>query len=300
MLSLAAERGCNFIDTADRYGAPGSAWGTAESIIGRWMSGQRRDRFVVATKARGRMGPGPNDEGLSRHHLLLSIDASLNRLRTDYIDLLLMHWPDPETPLDETLRALDDLVSQGKVRYVGCSNFPAWLVAKALWLSDINGWAPVVASQTEYSLVHRAEYERELMHLCIDQAVGTVAYRPLAEGFLTGKYDPSRKPETSARASIRPEVSAYFTDANFSLLSLLNEVAKTSECTVSQVALSWVLKQPGICATTVGARTLAQLRESLGAAEVSVTANDLSLLDRASSWHDDRTLLARPRRSRGE
>ena len=185
------EGGGNFIDTADVYSrwVQGNPGGVSEEIIGRWMKarGNRQD-VVLATKARGRMWEGPNGEGLSRAHLMRAIDDSLRRLQTDYIDLYQTHADDRETPFDETLRALDDMVRAGKVRYIGASNIQAWRLSGALWTSEKHGLARYDSLQPHYNLAHRAEFERELMPLCKDQGIGVIPYSPLAAGFLTGKY----------------------------------------------------------------------------------------------------------------
>jgi aryl-alcohol dehydrogenase-like predicted oxidoreductase len=190
ILDQALDGGIHFIDTADIYSNwhRGNQGGESESIIGKWLRGKSRRDVVIATKARGRMWPGANGEGLSRAHLLQAVEDSLRRLQTDYIDLYQVHWPDEETPLDETLSALDSLVQSGKVRYLGASNYPAWLLTKALWRSDVNHWARFDCLQPHYSLLHRDEFERELMALCRDQQVAVIPYSPLAAGFLTGKY----------------------------------------------------------------------------------------------------------------
>src|SRR5579884_1685916 len=188
ILDRAAERGVTFLDTADAYPVPPTpeTAGRTEEIVGAWLKG-RRDRFVLATKCRIRVGTGPNDEGLSRRHILKAVEDSLRRLRTDWIDLYQAHSPDPDTPLEETLRAFDDLVRQGKVRYVGCSNYPAWQVALALGISERLGLARFDCVQPRYNLLWR-EPEAELLPLCRDQGIGVLAYNPLAGGFLTGKY----------------------------------------------------------------------------------------------------------------
>ena len=191
VLDAFVDAGGNFIDTANIYSrwADNSYAGKSEEIIGRWLKQRgRREDLVIATKVRGQMGPGPNDEGLSRKHIMRAVEDSLRRLQTDYIDLYQAHWYDSNTPLEETLRAFDDLIAQGKVRYIGASNYPAWLLTKALWVSDKHGYARYDSLQPHYNLVHRAEFERELMHLCQDQGLGVIPYSPLAGGFLTGKY----------------------------------------------------------------------------------------------------------------
>ncbi|HKP87355.1 MAG TPA: aldo/keto reductase, partial [Blastocatellia bacterium] len=194
VMDEAANAGVNFIDTADVYPVPVSleSVGRTEEIIGRWLPG-KRDRFVLATKCRMQMGEGPNDVGLSRKHILSAIEASLRRLQTDYVDLYQVHAPDPETPIDETLRALDSIVESGKARYVGCSNFQAWQLCKALWTSDRLGLSRFDSVQPRYNLLYR-EIEHELLPLCSDQGVGVIVYNPLAGGFLTGKHRLSEPP----------------------------------------------------------------------------------------------------------
>ncbi len=192
IMNRAVELGCNFFDTADIYSrwAEGNDGGVSEEIIGEWLSSGavKRENIIIATKVRGPMGEAVTKKGLSRHHIMNAVDASLRRLQTDYIDLYQTHFPDEETPLEETMTALSDLVRMGKVRYIGCSNHPAWLLTKSLWLSDVRKLARYDSIQPKYSLVHRAEFERELMPLCLDLGVGVIPYSPLAGGFLTGKY----------------------------------------------------------------------------------------------------------------
>ena len=190
ILDAALDTGINFVDTADIYSSwvEGNRGGESETIIGSWLKGRARRSVIIATKARGRMWDGPNGEGLSRVHLLQAVEDSLRRLQTDYIDLYQVHWPDDQTPLEETLSALDSLVRAGKVRYIGASNYPAWLLCKTLWVSDVHHLARFDCLQPHYSLFNRAEFERELQPLCLDQGIGVIPYSPLAAGFLTGKY----------------------------------------------------------------------------------------------------------------
>lgn len=233
--------GGNFIDTADIYSRwhPGNPGGVSEEIIGRWLQqrGVRR-HMVLATKVRGRMWDGPNGEGLSRSHIIQACEDSLRRLQTDWIDLYQTHWFDAETPIEETLRALDDLVRAGKVRYIGCSNYPAWRLTAALWASDKRGLVRYDALQPHYSLVHRAEFERELADLCREQQIGVIPYSPLAGGFLTGKYRKDQPLPDSARAG---GVRRYFTERNWALLDALEAVAQAHSRAMSQVALAWQL-----------------------------------------------------------
>ena len=180
------------MDTADVYSrwVPGNTGGTAETVMGKWLkaTGTPRSDVIWATKGRSGMGDKPNDQGASRVHLVKALEDSLRRMQTDYIDLYQIHWPDMETPHEETLRALDDMVSSGKVRYVGASNYPAWWLTKSLWVSDVRHLVRFESLQPHYNLMHRAEFERELMPLCKDQRIGVIPYSPLAGGFLTGKY----------------------------------------------------------------------------------------------------------------
>ncbi len=279
-----AEAGGNFIDTADIYSrwAEGNPGGVSEQIIGRWMKARcNRGQIVLATKARGRMWDGPNGEGLSRGHLIRACEDSLRRLDTNYIDLYQTHFFDPETPIDETLRALDDLVRAGKVRYVGASNYPAWRFAKALWASDKLGLARYDSLQPHYSLAHRAEFERELKPLCEEEGVGVIPYSPLAGGFLTGKYRRDSVP-TSARAEGIQR--RYFNDRGFAILDALDQIAAARGLAVAQVALAWLLTQPVITAPIIGANSVAQLSESLAAAGVRLSAEEMETLGKASAW----------------
>lgn len=286
IMSRALELGCNFFDTADVYSswAPESYPGKSEEIIGDWLhSGAvRRDELILATKVRGKMGPRPTDQGLSRHHILAAVEASLRRLQTDYIDLYQLHAPDTETPLDETLSALDNLVQRGLVRYIGCSNYPAWLLAKSLWLSDVRRMASFTSIQPHYNLVHRAEFERELQPLCLDQGVGVIPYSPLAAGFLTGKYKQGEEQPTSPRkAGIEQR---HFSDKKFAALAVLGEVAAEQEATMAQTAIAWVLANPAVSSAIIGANTIAQLEDTMRGAEVELTAEQKATLDAATVW----------------
>lgn len=284
ILDRAVEGGINFFDTADVY----SRWvgdnkgGESETIIGKWLKGKDRRQFVIATKVRGRMWDGPNGEGLSRAHIMLAVEDSLRRLQTDYIDLYQTHSPDPNTPLEETLGALDTLVQQGKVRYLGCSNYPAWLLMKASWVSDKHGYARFDCLQPNHSLLHRAEFERELEATCLDQTIGVIPYSPLAAGFLTGKYTrDNRQPDTSRSEStlIRQLVA---NDRAFDVLDVVTRTADAHETTPARVALAWQLARPAITSPIIGARTVAQLEEALGAESLTLTAEEIGALNSAS------------------
>jgi aryl-alcohol dehydrogenase-like predicted oxidoreductase len=285
ILSAAIAGGINFIDTADVYSSWAAYAGSSEEIIGRWLKNQPRDQLIIATKVRGKMGEGPNDEGLSRVHIMRAAEASLRRLQTDYIDLYQCHWPDDTTPLDETLRALDDLVHQGKVRYIGCSNYPAWQLCKALWISDKNGLARFDSLQPHYNLIHRAEFERELMPLCQDQGLGVIAYSPLAGGFLTGKYRKGQPIPPNSRGAKNQQIQKWMNDdMKMALLDKLDEIGKARGKTTAQVALGWLLTNPVITAPIFAATGPEQLQEVLGAAGLRLTPEEKKALDDLTAW----------------
>ncbi len=279
--------GVNFIDTADVYSrwAPGNPGGVAETYIGKWMQTKPRDQIVLATKARGRMWDGPNGEGLSRVHIMKAIDDSLRRLQTDYVDLYQCHHPDETTPLEETLRALDDLVRVGKVRYIGLSNFPAWQVTRALWLADKYNLAPVVSVQPHYNLVWRAEFERELQPLCALEGIGVIPYSPLQGGFLTGKYRKGAAMPQVARGVGNDRMSRFINEErNMILLDKMNEIARTHDKTLSQVALAWMLANPVVTSPIIGANNVAQLNELLGVIDFRLDGNEKQVLDDLTAW----------------
>ena len=281
------EAGGNFIDTADVYSrwAEGNPGGVSETIIGKWMKDRRnRQDIVLATKVRGRMWEGPNGEGLSRHHIMRAVEDSLRRLQTDYIDLYQVHAPDWSTPIEETLRALDDLVHQGKVLYIGASNYPAWLLMKSLWVSDVRNLVRFDSLQPHYNLVHRAEFERELMHVVQEYGIGVIPYSPLAAGFLTGKYRPDKPLPDSARAERIKQ--RYFTDRNFKLLDKMEEIGKNHGKTIAQVALAWLLTKPYITAPIIGANTVEQLQENLGVVGFRLSDEEMQILDELSDWRN--------------
>jgi aryl-alcohol dehydrogenase-like predicted oxidoreductase len=256
-------QGGNFIDTADGY-----AQGRSEEILGKALKG-RRHEVVLATKVFFPTGKGPNQKGLSRKHILEAVENSLHRLQTEYIDLYQVHCFDSHTPLAETLSALDTLVRQGKVRYLGCSNFAAWQVAKALGISAARGLARFECLQPQYSLVCRSA-DRELLPLCRSEGVGVIAWSPLAGGFLSGKYKRGAPPPPSSRLAdsdlaSRPWTEKFLTERNFEVLSLVEETAASLGKTAAQVALAWLLGVPGMTAVIIGARRLDQLEQNLGA-----------------------------------
>jgi aryl-alcohol dehydrogenase-like predicted oxidoreductase len=275
IMDTAVENGVNFFDAADVYPGGGGSdlVGRTEEIVGRWLKG-RREQIVLATKCWGVMGTGPNDRGLSRKHIFNAIEDSLRRLQTDYIDLYQVHAPDPETPLDETLRALDDLVHQGKVRYLGCSNFQAWLLTCALWSSDKHGLARFDCVQPRYNLLFR-EIENELLPLCRHQGIGVIPYNPLAGGFLTGKYKPNTEPTAETRFGLSGRAGRiyrqrYWQEAQFAAVAGLQEFFAARNKPLAQVAVAWVLAQPDITSPIVGTTSPEQLRQSLPATELTL------------------------------
>jgi|SRR5271157_455249 len=287
VLSAAFEAGVNFLDTADVYSrwVDGNPGGVAEEIMGRWWKQARipRDQLVLATKVRGNMGGGPQDEGLSRNHILHSIENSLRRLQTDYVDLYQAHFPDENTPIEETLQVFDDLVQQGKVRFVGASNYRAWQLMQALWTSDKNHLKRFDSLQPHYNLVHRAEFERELAAVCKAYSIGVIPYSPLAGGFLTGKYRPGVNPP-SARAG---RVKRYFNRRNWTLLDRLEGLGEQKKASISQIALAWLLADPLISSPIIGPHSLAQFKDNLGAVEVRLTVEEKAGLDKASAWKEE-------------
>ena len=287
VLDAYVEAGGNFIDTADVYSrwAAGNVGGESETVLGQWMTARRnRPAVVIATKVMGQMGPGPNDTGLSRQHIVQGVEASLTRLQTDYIDLYQAHWDDRETPLDETLRAFDDLVRQGKVRYIGASNYVAWRLTRALWESDRRGYARYESIQPKYNLVFRDEYERELEPLCLEQSVGVIPYSSLGSGFLSGKYRRGAELPRTARAG--GVQKSYMTDRGFAVLEAVEKVAAGAGATPAQVALSWLAHRPGITAPIASATSPAQLAELLGGIELRLDDEARAALDRASAWRE--------------
>ncbi len=287
VFDAAFEAGINFIDTADVYSrwAPGNPGGVAETYIGNWMQDKPRAELVIATKVRGRMWNGPNGEGLSREHILTAAEASLRRLGTDYIDLYQLHSPDPETPLEETVHALDDLVHAGKVRYLGLSNFPAWLTEKALGLSARDHLARFDSVQPHYNLVWRAEFERELAEVCRVEGLGVIPYSPLQGGFLTGKYRKGQPMPERARGSGSDQMARFARDErNMALLDAMEKIGQAHGKTISQVALAWLLSRPVMTSPIIGANNVAQLNESLGAAGFRLTPDEMKTLDDMSAW----------------
>src|SRR4051794_1905796 len=271
ILDKAAEAGVTFVDAADVYplgGGPETV-GRTEEIIGSWMKG-KREQFIVATKCFGRMGPNRWDQGNSRKHILDAIDGSLRRLQTDYVDLYQLHGPDPNTPLDETLEALDDLVRWGKVRYVGCSNFLAYQVARAVGRSEALGTARFDSVQPRYNLLFR-QIERELLPLCAEEGIGVIPYNPLAGGLLAGKHDRKTEPAEGSRFTLGTAGSMYqqryWHDREFDTVEAMRPIAADAGVSMATLAVSWVLANPVVTAPIIGASRPEQLQDSLAAAE---------------------------------
>ncbi len=285
IMDAAVEQGVDFFDTADGYPMGGTleTVGRTETIIGKWLKG-RRDKIVLATKCWVPMGRGANDGGLSRKHIFDAVEGSLRRLQTDYIDLYQAHAPDPETPLDETMRAFDDLTRQGKVRYLGCSNFKAWLLASALWISDKHELARFDCVQPRYNILFR-EIENELLPLCHHNGVGVIAYNPLAGGFLTGKYKSKTPPSSETRFGFLTGRTQsiyhkrYWQDEQFEAVDHLHKFFGGRGKPLTQVAISWVLAQPAVTSAIVGATSASQLEESIPATELTLDREEMEVCD---------------------
>lgn len=286
IMQAAAENGINFIDTADVYPIPVSleTVGKTEEIVGRWLR-DKRDDFVLATKCRMQMGAGPNDVGLSRKHILAAIEASLRRLGTDYVDVYQVHSPDPDTPIDETLSALDSIVQSGKARYIGCSNFGAWQLARALWTSDHLRLARFDSVQPRYNLLFR-EIEHELFPLCEDQGVGMIVYNPLAGGFLTAKHRPNAPPADNTRFAVAGKLylDRYWNEACFEAVERLRAFFEARGKSLTHAALAWVLKQRPVTSAIVGATSAEQLRDTLGGVDLELDQEELEQCDNV--WYE--------------
>lgn len=284
ILARFLEAGGDFVDTADVYEG-----GLSEEITGRALasSGAARESVVLATKVRMPMGDGPNDAGLSRKHVIAGCEASLKRLGTDYIDLYQAHLWDAATPLEETLSALTDLVRQGKVRYIGVSNFAAWQMVKALYTSELNGFERFVSMQPQYSLVER-EVEREILPACIEEGVGVMPWGPLGGGFLSGKYSPGQQPPEGSRIAgaaddLEESWQRRSIERNWRTLDIVAEVSEETGKSFPQIALNWLLRQPGVVSPILGARRTGQLEDNLGASGWELDAGQVTRLSEASA-----------------
>ena len=276
----AIELGVNFFDTADMYSD-----GLSEEVLGRALSEfARREEVIIATKVYFPTGPSQNERGLSRLHILRSIDSSLRRLGTDYVDLYQIHRWDPETPIEETLEALHDVVKAGKARYIGASSMYAWQFAKALYLADQHGWTRFMSMQNHYNLVYREE-EREMLPLCRDQHIGVIPWSPLARGFLAGNRTREQWGDTVRAKTDDFAKSMYFQDSDFAVVSRVKTLAAARAVTPAQIALAWLLHKPGITAPIIGASRMPQLEESVAAVEIQPTQEEISPLDELHKPH---------------
>lgn len=284
ILDRAIAGGINFIDTANIYSqwVSGHTGGESETVIGKWLKSKNRREIVVATKVRGQMWGGTNGEGLSRHHIIHAVEDSLKRLQTDYIDLYQTHWFDDETPMEETLSALDSLVKSGKVRYIGASNHPAWKLTKSLWVSDVNNLSRYESLQPHYSIFNRAEFERELAALCADQQIAVIPYSPLAAGFATGKYTRDNKSPDNSRADGGLIQKLIDNDDAHDALDIMRQIASGHDVPVAHVALGWLLSQPTITAPIIGARTVEQLDGTIEATAIELDASEIQQLNNAT------------------
>jgi aryl-alcohol dehydrogenase (NADP+) len=272
-LRRALELGINFFDTADMYSD-----GASEEVVGRALKDfARRHEVVLATKVFNPMGPGPNDRGLSRKHILDAIDASLTRLRTDYVDLYQIHRYDPETPIDETLEALHDVVRAGKARYIGASSMWAWQFAQALYRADLRGWTRFVSMQNHYNLVYREE-EREMLPLCRAEGIAVLPWSPLARGLLTGSRRRGEK-ESTTRGRTDEYAQTLYTDADFDVVDRVVALARARGLAPAQIALAWLLRQPGVTAPIVGASKMEHLEQAVGALSVALSDDECRALE---------------------
>jgi len=297
LIDLCLEAGVTMFDSADIYSN-----GEAEEVLGGAIKGRPRDSLIISTKATFRSGRGPNDVGSSRYHLIEAVDKALKRLGTDYIDLFQLHGFDAQTPVEEVLSTLDDLIRAGKIRYIGCSNFSGWHLMKSLAASERHGWARYVAHQAYYSLVSR-EYEWELMPLGLDQGVGAVVWSPLGWGRLTGKIRRGQPlPETSRLHETAAWGPPIETEHLFRVVDALEAVAEEVGKSVPQIALNWLLQRPTVATVVIGARDEAQLLDNLGAVGWSLSVEQVARLDAASAvtpiypyWHQAQFVERNPK-----
>lgn len=282
VLDAYVDAGGNLLDSADIYSrwVSGHRGGESEEVVGRWLAkGGKRNDVLVATKVRGQMWDGPDGEGLSRSHILRAAEDSLRRLQVETIDLYQCHWFDEKTPVEETLRAFEELIASGKVRYIGASNHPPPQLREALDTAASLGTPGFVSLQPHHNMVHRQEYEVDLQEICTERGLAVIPYSPLAGGFLTGKYDRESKDLDSARAG---KVRQFFNDAGWATVDTLRDIAGEHGVKPAAVALAWSLTRPGVVAPIVGANSPEQLKDQLPAAELQLTNEQVQRLDRAS------------------
>jgi aryl-alcohol dehydrogenase (NADP+) len=283
ILDTAAEGGIDFLDTADVYPLGGDLGtvGRTEEVVGDWLQGKRHD-FILATKCVGRMGPRRWDQGMSRKHILDAIDASLRRLKTDYVDLYQLHGYDPSTPIDEALEALDTIVRQGKARYIGVSNWQAHRLARGIGRTEVKNLAPIRSAQPRYNLLFRS-FERDLLPLCAEEGVAVIPYNPLAGGLLTGKHSKQAPPLEGSRFTLGASgpiyQARYWHDREFETIEALRGVAQEAGMSLATMAVAWVLANPAITSPIIGASKPEQLADSLAAAEVTLSPELKARLD---------------------
>jgi len=276
IMERALGAGVNFIDTADVY-----AGGRSEEIVGKILK-EKRDSIVLATKVGAKLGEGANVSGLSRKHIMKGIENSLRRLQTDYIDIYYAHMPDHDTPLEETIRAMSDLVQQGKIRYIACSNYTAWQLCKSLWISDKYNQARFECIQPPYNLLTR-DIESEVLPLCSSEGIGVCVYNPLAAGILTGKHDPNKPPAEGGRFTLeklgKNHYNRYWNEVNFKTVELLKKTAKEHGRSLAQFSLAWVFNNETVTAAICGASSLMQLEQNLEATEIRLSKEELVACD---------------------
>ena len=273
-IKRALELGINFFDTANVYST-----GVSEEIVGKALRDfAKREDYVLATKVYNTMGPGPNDRGLSRKHIMQQIDASLKRLGLDYVDLYQIHRWDNETPIEETLEALHDVVKAGKARYIGASSMYAWQFAKALYLADLHGWTRFVSMQNHYNLVYREE-EREMNQLCLAEGIGIIPWSPLARGFLTGNRRQQDFGDTTRAKTDDFAKSMYYQPEDFTVVDRVVELAGKKGVSAAQIATAWILNKPGVTAPIIGASKMYQLEEAVAALEIQMSPEDMAYLE---------------------
>jgi aryl-alcohol dehydrogenase-like predicted oxidoreductase len=277
-IKTALELGFNFFDTADVYTA-----GASEEVVGKALRDfAKRDEIVLATKVFNPMGPGPNDKGLSRKHILSAIDASLKRLGTDYVDLYQIHRWDYDTPIEETMEALHDVVKAGKARYIGASSMYSWQFAKAQYTADLHGWTRFVSMQPHYNLVYREE-EREMIPFCVDQKIAVIPWSPLARGLLTGKR--SKERNETERAKTDSFGKSLYSDADFAVVDRVTEIAGQKGIPNAQVALAWMLSKPAVTAPIIGASKPGHIEDAVAALSVRLTPEEIGWLEELYQPH---------------
>lgn len=277
VIERAIDLGCNFLDCANNYGR-----GRSEEILGRAIKG-KRDDLVITSKVWTPTAKGPNDRGLSRFHILREVENSLRRLQTDRVDIYYLHSVDPETEWEETLRTMEDLVRQGKVRYVGASNYSAWQLTELLWTADVNGWEKVVVLQNQYNLLNRKEIEPDILSVCRRHGVGLVTFSPLAVGLLTGLFRRGQEPPEGSPWS-QQRLDQVLSEKGDRLVQTLIDVADGRGCTPGQVAIAWLLDHPELTAPIIGPDLPEHVDEAFGGLEFQLTEEERETLDQASRW----------------